>query len=118
MNQNRKWLRIAAERDVPEEGTLRVSLGREPICLYKLSGRIYATHDTCTHGDMSLADGFVVGENIECPLHQGQFHIPSGKACGMPCAEDLRTYETRVDAGEVYLRAEDDAPGNDLEVSA
>jgi len=101
-----RWIRIAAEGDIPEEGTWRAMAGQEPVCLYKLAGRIYATHDTCTHGDMSLADGFVIGENIECPLHQGQFHIPTGKACGLPCVEDLRTFETRVEGGEVYVNAD------------
>lgn len=99
------WIKVAAVSDVPEDGTLLVNLGAEPVCLYKLGGRIFATHDTCTHGQASLADGFIEGEEIECPLHQGKFHIPSGKATGAPCIEDIRSYAVKIEDGAVLLKA-------------
>jgi naphthalene 1,2-dioxygenase ferredoxin component len=99
------WIRVAAAADVPEEGTLLVNLGEEPVCLYNVGGRIFATHDTCTHGQASLADGFIEGEEIECPLHQGKFHIPSGKAVAAPCTEDIRTYAVKIENGAVLLKA-------------
>src|SRR5258706_222626 len=63
------WIKAAAASDVPEDGTLLVNLGAEPVCLYNLSGKIFATHDTCTHGQERLADGFIEGEEIERPLY-------------------------------------------------
>ncbi len=102
MSEN--WTKVAAAGDVPEEGTLLVDLGAAPVCLYNLGGRIYATHDTCTHGQASLADGFVDGENIECPLHQGLFHIPTGKAVGVPCKIDVRIFEVKVEEGSVFIK--------------
>jgi len=98
------WIKVAAVSDVPRDGTLLVNLGAEPVCLYNVAGRIYATHDTCTHGQASLADGFIDGEEIECPLHQGKFHIPSGKATGIPCTEDIRCYAVKVEDGAVLLK--------------
>jgi naphthalene 1,2-dioxygenase system ferredoxin subunit len=102
MSEN--WTKVAAVEDVPEDGTLLVDVGADPVCLYNLGGKIYATHDTCTHGQASLADGFVDGENIECPLHQGLFHIPTGKAVGVPCKIDIRTFEVKVEDGAVFLK--------------
>lgn len=98
------WKAVAALADVPEDGTLVVDYGADPVCLYNLGGTIYATHDTCSHGQASLADGFIDGENIECPLHQGLFHIPTGKAVGAPCKIDVKTFEVKVDAGQVYIK--------------
>lgn len=98
------WVRVADAADVPEDGTLPVVLAGEPVCLYKVAGRIYATHDTCTHGQASLADGFIEGGEIECPLHQGRFNIATGKAAGLPCTEDIRIYAVRVQDGAVLLR--------------
>ena len=98
------WIKVAAVSDVPRDGTLLVNLGAEPVCLYNVAGRIYATHDVCTHGQASLADGFIEGEEIECPLHQGKFHIPSGKATGIPCTEDIRCYAVKVEDGAVLLK--------------
>ena len=44
---------------------------------------------------------------IECPLHQGRFHIPTGKAKGAPVCIDLKTYPTRVVDGGVYILISD-----------
>jgi naphthalene 1,2-dioxygenase system ferredoxin subunit len=99
------WIKVAQVSDVPEDGTLLVSLGPEPICLYNIGGKIFATHDTCTHGQASLADGFIEGEEIECPLHQGRFNIPTGKAVAVPCTEDIRSYAVKIENDAVLLKA-------------
>jgi nitrite reductase/ring-hydroxylating ferredoxin subunit len=101
---NEKWTEVAKVADVPEQGTLPVSLAGEPVCLYNIAGTIYATHDTCTHGHASLADGFIVeGSLIECPLHQGSFDIRTGQAVGVPCKEEIRVYPVRIEEGKVLL---------------
>jgi nitrite reductase/ring-hydroxylating ferredoxin subunit len=101
---NENWVRVADAAEVPEDGTLPVQLAGEPVCLYKIGGRVCATHDTCTHGQASLADGFVENGEIECPLHQGRFNIATGKAVALPCTEDIRTYAVRIEGGAVLLR--------------
>jgi len=98
------WTKVANTADVPEDGTLLVQLGAEPVCLYNLSGKIFATHDTCTHGQASRAAGFIEGEEIECPLHQGRFHIATGKAVGIPCTDDVRSYAVKIDNGAVLIK--------------
>jgi naphthalene 1,2-dioxygenase system ferredoxin subunit len=102
MSEN--WTRVANASEVPEDGTLLVSFGGEPVCLYNLSGRVFATHDTCTHGQASLADGFLDGEEIECPLHQGKFNVVTGKAMTAPCRDDLRTYAVKIENGTILLK--------------
>jgi nitrite reductase/ring-hydroxylating ferredoxin subunit len=100
-----EWREVARADDVPEGGTLLVDLGSEPVCLYNIAGRIYATHDTCTHGQASLSDGFIADDQlIECPLHQGTFDIRTGRAVGPPCTVDIKAYAVKVEDGKVYLR--------------
>lgn len=100
-----KWTEVAKAADVPEQGTLPTTLAGEPVCLYNVAGTIYATHDTCTHGHASLADGFILdGCLIECPLHQGSFDIETGKAIGLPCTENIRVYPVRLENGTVLLK--------------
>jgi nitrite reductase/ring-hydroxylating ferredoxin subunit len=99
------WTEVAKVDDVPEQGTLAVTLGEEPVCLYNLNGEIFATHDVCTHGSASLSEGFIIEDGlIECPLHQGSFDIRTGKAVSIPCKEDVRTYPVKVEAGAVFLK--------------
>jgi nitrite reductase/ring-hydroxylating ferredoxin subunit len=101
------WIQVAKLDDVPEDSTFVVSVAGEPVCLYNLGGKIYATHDICTHAHASLAEGFIDGENIECPLHQGLFHIPTGKAVSPPVEEDLRVYVVKVEGDQIFVEAPD-----------
>ena len=103
MSEN--WIRIAKVDDVPEQGTLQVTVAGEPVCLYNLAGTIHATHDVCTHGHASLSEGFIVDDNlIECPLHQGKFDILTGEAVSIPCIEDVKVYPVRVEEGNIFLK--------------
>jgi nitrite reductase/ring-hydroxylating ferredoxin subunit len=99
------WKEVAKADEVPEQGTLAVTLGGEPVCLYNLDGEIFATHDVCTHGSASLSEGFILEDGlIECPLHQGSFDIRTGRAVSIPCKDDIRTYAVRVEGGRVFLK--------------
>lgn len=100
------WVRIAGYDDVPEDGTLGVETSGRSICLYKLSGNIFATDNKCTHGDADLSDGLIQdGCLIECPLHEGTFDIRSGKAASAPCTQDIRTYPVRLEGGGVFIKS-------------
>jgi nitrite reductase/ring-hydroxylating ferredoxin subunit len=101
------WQRIASVAEVQLDGTLARTVGSRAICLYDVDGEIFATDDVCTHGNASLAAGFIDGDCIECPLHQGRFHIPSGKAVSAPCVKDIGTYAVKVVDGEVLLDSTD-----------
>jgi len=71
--------------------------------VYNLDGQYYVTQDLCTHGPGSLAEGFIIGDEIECPFHQGRFHIPSGKASFAPCTEALKTWPVQVIDGVIHI---------------
>ena len=98
-----RWIRVAAHGDVAEGGTLAVDAAGEPVCLFNLAGRIHATHEYCTHEEASLADGYIEGECIECPLHQAQFHIPTGQVRAPPATDDLRVFAVKVEGGEIFV---------------
>ena len=50
-----------------------------------------------------LGDGILEGDVVECTLHFGAFHVPSGKAIREPCCTDLKTFRTEVKDGQVYV---------------
>jgi nitrite reductase/ring-hydroxylating ferredoxin subunit len=66
----------------------------------------YVTQDACTHGPGSLSEGYVDGEEVECPFHQGRFHIPTGQPTAPPCTEPLRVWSARVIDGRVCIDRE------------
>lgn len=102
MNTN-PWIDVAAVGDVPEGDVIGISAAGRAIALYGVEGEVYATDDTCTHGQARLCDGFLDGHEIECPLHQGKFDVRTGRATCAPAEQDVRTYPVRIEAGRVYL---------------
>lgn len=101
-----EWVRVAVYDDVPEDGTLGVEPDGRSVCLYKLSGEVFATDNKCTHGDADLSDGLIQdGALIECPLHEGTFDIRTGKAMSAPCDRDIRCHAVRIDDGAVFIRS-------------
>ena len=98
-----RWIKVAAEGDVPDGETLAVEADGVPICLYNLAGRICATQDSCTHEEASLAGGYIDGDCIECPLHQAVFHIPTGEVREPPATENLRVYPVKVENGDILV---------------
>lgn len=71
--------------------------------VFLVAGRYYVTQDACTHGPGSLADGFVDGEEVECPFHQGRFHIPTGRPRAAPCTVPLRVWRARLVDGKICI---------------
>ncbi|MDF3837335.1 non-heme iron oxygenase ferredoxin subunit [Cupriavidus basilensis] len=81
----------------------KVETSRCPLAVYNIDGEYFATSDVCTHATASLSEGEIVdGDLIACPVHDGQFHIPTGQAVGFPCTVDLRTYKVIVEADRIY----------------
>lgn len=97
------WIRVAALAELPEGTTRLVEVNGNDVCLYNLGGTICATQDMCTHAEASLADGFIDGDAIECPLHQALFDIRTGKVLNPPAMEDLRVYPVRVDGDQIRV---------------
>ena len=81
-----------------------------PLAVYNIDGSFYATSDVCTHATASLAEGEIVdGDLIACPVHDGQFHIPSGQAVGFPCTVDLRTYQVIEEGDEIFADLDEES---------
>ncbi len=97
------WRKAIALDELKPNGVSRVEIDGKPVALYLLGGEVFATYGICTHALAFLADGFVDGDTIECPLHQGIFDIRSGKALCSPVTKDLETYAVKVEDGEVFV---------------
>ncbi len=103
-NEDTSWEFACNSDDLEEDDVLGVVLNRLPIAVYRLESGVYATQNRCTHQRALLSRGFVCDEIIECPVHQGRFHIPSGRAMGAPVTENLQTFETKEIDGKVFIQ--------------
>jgi len=102
-NLDRNWHRAVPISDIAPDAPVAVSLVGRNIALFNVDGVFYATDATCTHAAANLAEGYQEGEVIECPLHQGRFHIPTGRPLCAPVTEALRTYAVRAQGEEIFV---------------
>jgi len=81
----------------------KIAAGGCELAVFNLEGKFYATQNMCTHATASLAEGEIVnGDMIACPVHFGEFHIPTGQAVTFPCTVDLRTYKVIEEDGKIF----------------
>lgn len=104
-----EWKYVAQVGDIDEEDVMQFDYDDRTFAVYNTEQGYYATDGLCTHEDQHLADGLVMDDVIECPLHQGRFHIPTGKALSAPVCIDLKTYPVQIDDGKIYIRTVSDS---------
>ncbi|HEV8028806.1 MAG TPA: non-heme iron oxygenase ferredoxin subunit [Stellaceae bacterium] len=105
MAEIEQWVRVASRADLGEGEMLGVSAAGREIALYDVGGQVYATDNVCTHAFAMLTDGWLDGDEIECPLHGGRFNVISGKGLGPPIPCDVKIYKLRIagDAIEIAI---------------
>jgi len=97
-------LRVAALADLPAGEALRVTAVSPPVALFHTEdGELLAIDDTCTHQDASLADGWLEGCEVECPLHASRFDLRTGGVDAPPAKVGVRTHGVTVEDGDIWL---------------
>jgi ethylbenzene dioxygenase ferredoxin component len=81
------------------------------LAVFNIGGTFYVTDDECTHAAASLADGLLEGDVIECCVHFGAFHVPTGEVKAPPCSVALRTYKVVLQGDDIYVDLDCDAAG-------
>ncbi|GAA3325267.1 non-heme iron oxygenase ferredoxin subunit [Paeniglutamicibacter sulfureus] len=80
---------------------------KEDIAVFHAEdGNFYAINDECTHETASLADGWIEGTEVECPVHAAKFCLKSGAALCLPATVGARTHKIEVKDGELLLYPE------------
>jgi 3-phenylpropionate/trans-cinnamate dioxygenase ferredoxin subunit len=96
--------RICAIDELVENQAVKVIIDGLPIAVVKdSSGTIHAIGDTCTHGEISLAEGFIENDTLECWAHGSQFSLTTGKPLNLPAYEPVPVYQVDLIDGDVYL---------------
>ncbi|CDK00795.1 Benzene 1,2-dioxygenase system ferredoxin subunit [Microbacterium sp. C448] len=67
------------------------------------NGDVHAIGDVCTHGDISLSDGFVEGETLECWAHGSAFSLRTGRPLNLPAYEPVPVFVVQIDGDDVLI---------------
>ena len=96
------WCPLTDAAEVEEDDVICVNVCGRDFAVFNIEGDYYVTDDCCTHQEASLSEGYLQDDTIECPRHQGVFHVPTGKPMGAPVTRPLRVYPAQVEDGRVW----------------
>ena len=97
------FVKVAKVGDIPPGRVKTVEVGDEDIALCNVNGQIYAIADVCTHDDGPLGDGYLLGEEIECPRHGARFNVRSGEVKTLPAIIPLPTFEVKLEGDDILV---------------
>ena len=111
---------VARVSEVPERGSMIVTLGSLEIGLFRIGGTIRAWRNHCPHMAAPVCRGIVTGtmlrtdvyryrygrdgEILQCPWHGWEFDIATGRHLAPGSTARLRGYPVEIVDGMVVLR--------------
>jgi len=101
-------VKVCRYSDVPEDGAIAVEVDNNPVAVVRSGENLYAISDICSHAEVSLAEGEVYDDTIECWLHGSCFDLRSGKPTNLPATEPIETYRVQVEDGDVFVSLDSD----------
>ena len=97
-------MKVASVSDIPSGTSKIVEAKGEPIAVFNVNGKFYATHNTCLHRGGPLGEGFVNDSEltVECPWHGWVYSLKTGETAFSPSAK-VRTYPVKVQGTDIFL---------------
>jgi nitrite reductase/ring-hydroxylating ferredoxin subunit/uncharacterized membrane protein len=99
------WTQVLADAALGEGEMRAVDVDGVAILIARRGGEVHALSNTCVHRGGSLADGELVGDCVQCPLHGSRFRLEDGSVEQGPAAYPQPALEARVRDGSIEVRA-------------
>ncbi len=105
------WVRCARSADVGRTVLVwRMTCQTRTVLLWRTRrGDAVATDARCPHRQYVMEDARLVGDTVECPLHEHRFG-PDGRCVNVRKASAARVLEVREVDGYLWLAMSRDAP--------
>lgn len=100
------WIDAGVSQDFPEGQAKSLAVGRRMVAIVRSGATFYAIEDICTHDGAPLTGGEIEGNEIICPRHGARFCLRTGEALTPPAYEPVRVYQTKVENGRLWVRAD------------
>lgn len=87
-----------------QDQAVRVVVDDVPIALVlDADGVVHAIGDTCTHGQISLSEGFAENGELECWAHGSAFSLTTGKPRNLPAFEPVPVFVVEIEGDDIYI---------------
>jgi len=95
-------VKVANKSEVKEDQGKLVNVNGKELALFNIKGEFFAIENICPHRGGPLSEGFLEGNNVNCPWHSWQFDVKTGQNI-MPGIGKLNTYKVLVEGEEVFI---------------
>lgn len=96
--------KVCSVSDLTLNQAKKVIVGGVPIAIVlDEAGEVHAIGDTCSHGEISLSEGFVEDGTLECWAHGSKFELSSGKPLTLPAFEPVPVFVVDVVDGDILI---------------
>lgn len=96
--------KVLSMSELVQDQAVRVVVDEVPIAVVlDAQGEVHAIGDTCTHGQISLSEGFVEDDTLECWAHGSAFSLRTGVPQNLPAYEPVPVYVVEIEDGDVYI---------------
>ena len=99
-----KWTDVASDDDVHEGTLTAVEVENRKVLLTRVSGKVCALENTCSHAGGPLNEGTVENGDVICPWHGSRFRLSDGAVMGGPATFPQPKLESRKVAGRIQVR--------------
>jgi len=103
-----EFVKVATRSELPLGGKKLAEVGEQAIAVFNVDGEFYAIDDVCTHDGGPLAEGNLMGCEIQCPRHGARFDVRTGKALCFPAFEPVATHKVEVRGDDVFVALRSD----------
>ena len=100
------FIRVATRDELPSGGKKLVEIDGRAIAVFNIEDEIYAIDDVCTHDGGPLAEGELIGCEIECPRHGARFDVRTGRALCMPAIEPVTVHPVELRGDDIYIETD------------
>ena len=100
------FVKAANVADVPPGRVKVVELGDQEVALCNVGGEIYAIANVCTHDNGPLGEGYLMGDEIECPRHGARFDVKTGDVKTLPAVIPIPRFRVELEGTEIMVEVD------------
>lgn len=98
------WVKVASTSEILPGMMKSYQIAGREILIANVNGNYYSIDNRCTHIGGPLAQGKLVGNVVQCPLHGSQFDVRTGAVVRSPARMPEPTHELRVDGSDLMVK--------------
>lgn len=98
-----KYNNICKLSEIKNGEMKNIEINNKNILVVNIDNKIFATSGECTHESVNLEDGFILENEITCPVHLSKFNLETGDPLNPPAIEKLRIYNVKIQNNEIYI---------------